>query len=218
MLRVVIVVDGSEVDRRIIELAGKLLAGREAEIALLHVVPLHLDEEQGGTRTVVLEGFYTAEACGSEVAPLAQQLHGGPGEAGENHRQVLRLVPRHLIHSADPFGTVEHCDIARKRHDSLALLAICHRRLLQCGIDPAMVTRDSAIGNPAAIIQEAARHLGADLVLAGSQAANQAWHIAEDQGWPPAMAQGPCPVLIVSATDQAVRGEGGARRGRPAHT
>ena len=77
MLRVLIALDGSAVDVRIVDLAGTLLAGREFEITLLHVVPVPPIDDQGQGSTVVLEGYLAAEACGAEVAPLVEQLHRG---------------------------------------------------------------------------------------------------------------------------------------------
>lgn len=203
MIRVLIVLDGSDVDARIVDLAATLLAGRALELTLLHVVPVPPSDDQGSASTAVLEGFVDAEACGDEVAPLVERLHASFDDAREDRGAAPRLVPRHLIHGDDLAGAIECCGIAQERHDSLALLAAHARRLRERGFEAAVIVRDSAIGDPATTIWETARHQGADLVIVGGHGLSRERHVVEDPGW---MAHAPCPVLVVPGRDDAAPG------------
>ncbi len=211
MRNVLIALDGSEVDTRIVDLAGTLLAGKELEIILLHVMPIPFGEDPGWGNTVVLEGFLAAEECGSEMAPLVEQLHARLGTVDQEHREKPRLAPRHLIHGDNQSSVIERCGIAQGRQASIALLATAAQSLRQHGLDAVRVTRDSAIGNPAEIIRETARHFGVDLVIVGSRDSSQAWQVAEDPG---RMAHAPCPVLVVPAPDNDLQGAGSRSAGR----
>lgn len=218
---VVIVVDGSAGDTRIVDLAGVLLAGKETEVTLLHVVPDHLVGEKGWDSAIVLEQYLAAETCGAVVAPLAQRLHAGfhHGHPGADDAQVQdharepeperepRLVPRHLIHRDDLAGLIAQCGVAQGREDSMALLAAMARRLEQRGIEGIHVTRDSAVGDPASVIVATAGHLHADLVVLAVHATRQP---ARGIDYPDGVwiaAQAPCPVLLVPVAGTAVPAE-----------
>lgn len=193
MFRVLIALDGSPADARVVELAGPLLAGRELELTLLHIAPVPRGDDQGQASIAVLEGFVDAEACDDEVGPLVEQFQARLGRQGGAGPHEPRLVPRHLLHRGDPQSVLEHCGIAQGRRDSLDLLHHADRLLQAGGIDAARILKDSAIGSPAAIVWETARHFGADLLLIGGHGLSQAWHPGDDP------AHMPCPVLAVLA-------------------
>ncbi|HZS88183.1 MAG TPA: universal stress protein [Chloroflexota bacterium] len=201
--KVLIVLDGSNADARIVRLAGALLAGKDAEITLLHVVPGLPVGDQGWDDTVVLEGYVAAERCGVTLAPLVERLHAGFVPTGQGQWSEPRLVPRHLIHRDDVTGLIEWCGLAQQRREALALLAAAAAHLRQHGIDAARVTRDSAIGTPAAIVRATSTHLGADLVIIGEDALSHGRRGADDAGWDRVTAPLPCPVVIVPIPDDA---------------
>lgn len=219
---VVLVVDGSGGDARVVDLAGDMLAGKEADITLLHVVPDHLVGEKGWDSAIVLEQYLAAETCGTVVAPLAQRLHAGfrhgqPGAADtlaldrarepEAEREP-RLVPRHLIYRDDLAGLIARCGVARGRQDSMALLATVARRLERRGIEGIRITRDSAVGDPASVILATAGHLHAGLIIVALHTHHRTHHQAPrgidypDGAW--LAAQAPCPVLLVPVAADAI--------------
>lgn len=214
MDKVMIVLDGSAVDVRLVELAGALLAGKNVEVTLLHVVPDLPHDDRGWDDAVVLEGYVAAEQCDVVVAPLIERLHAGFAPPRQSSWSEPRLVPRHLIHHDDARGVFERCGIAQQRRDSLDLLAASAERLRQCGIDMTRVTRDSALGNPAEIVRATITYLGVDLVIVGDYIASHGRHGADDSGWDRVMAEMPCPVLVVPVADDASPG-GESRAPRP---
>jgi len=89
----------------------------------------------------------------------------------------------------------------KQRRDSIELLAAYAQSLRRHGIDPAAVTKDSAIGNPAEVFRETARHFGADLVMVGGRDSRQTRQVVEDAGQ---AASAPYSVLVVPPVNQAV--------------
>lgn len=213
---VMIVLDGSVADARIVELAGALLAGKTVEVTLLHVVPERPLDHQGWDDAVVLEGYVAAERCDVVISPLIERLHAGFAPTGETLWSEPRVVPRHLIHHDDARGMIERCGVAQQRRDSLDILARAAERLQQRGIDVSRMTRDSAIGHPADIVRATAIHLGVDLVIVADTIARYGRHGAGDVVRGRLMADVPCPVLVVPVADGAGPGaESGADRRSP---
>lgn len=201
MLRVLIALHGSADAAPVPDLVGALLTGRDVEINLLHVVPIPSAEQAGHAEAAVLEGYLEAETCGATVGPLIEQLRLTHERMAPGDGLVTRLVPRHLIHHTDQSGVIERCGVAQQRHDSIALLAAYARHLRQHGIDMSRATRDSAVGDPAMIIRESARHFGADLVIVDGAGSPEA--AVTMNGWGQDLLRIPCPVLIVPAANDA---------------
>lgn len=68
MFKVLIALDGSQTAEQSLILAGKLLAGKDAEVTLLHVIPRHLIYGKGGP--VVSECYDPVEAQAGAQALL----------------------------------------------------------------------------------------------------------------------------------------------------
>jgi hypothetical protein len=198
MRSVLIALEGTPTDTRIIDLAGELLTGRDVPVRLLHVIPVTPATDLTWPVTVVLEGYLAAEDCGETVAPMVEQLHTG---LGCGHQGAPRLVPRHLVHHDDLFGVIERCGVAQQRQDSITCLGIYARQLECHGIDAARITRDSAIGTSAEVTWDTARQIGADLVIVGSRHAKRAWSAAGGARRTLAPEHVSFAVLIVPAVD-----------------
>lgn len=207
MDKVMIVLDGSAADARVVELAGNLLTGKDVEVTLLHVVPRFPLDDQGWDDAVVLEGYLAAERCDTVMAPLMERLHNGFAPARQSTWAEPRLVPRHLIQHADARDVIDRCSIAQQRRDSLDLLAASAERLRQRGIDVSRITRDSAIGNPADIVRATATYLGVDLVILSDVIAGFHRRSPDDSGWERIIADVPCPVLVVPTAHHATSSE-----------
>lgn len=206
MDKVLIVLDGSAADARVVELAGNLLTGKDVEVTLLHVVPHGPLNNQGWDDAVVLEGYLAAERCDSVMAPLMERLHKGFAPARRSAWPEPRLVPRHLIQHANTRDEIDRCSIAQQRRNSLDLLAASAERLRQRGIDVSRITRDSAIGNPADIVRATATYLGVDLVIVSDVIAGFQRRGPDDSGRDRILADVPCPVLVVPAAHHASSG------------
>src|SRR5579871_5008822 len=82
MLKVLIALDGSDIADQTLDLATELLAGRQSETTVLHVIPRHLVYGKGGP--VVLETYDPqeerahTEALLSEAAERLQRAGVGP--------------------------------------------------------------------------------------------------------------------------------------------
>lgn len=68
MFKALIALDGSQTAEQAVDLAGKLLAGKDADVTLLQVIPRHLIYGKGGP--VVCECYDPAEAQAGAQALL----------------------------------------------------------------------------------------------------------------------------------------------------
>lgn len=198
MHTVLIVLEGTATDDRIIDLAGLLLADRDLEIVLLHAIAVPPATSSAWPTTIVIEGYVSGEACGAVVAPLRKRLQAG---LRCSCHEVPRLVPRHLILRGGLPGVAERCGLAQQRRDSIARLGTYARRLERHGIDGARITRDSAIGTVTEIIGDAAGHYRADLVVVGSRDAGSMRHIVGEAYPAPTPHSPGYAVLVVPSVD-----------------
>lgn len=116
MLKVLVALDGSPAAAQALELAAELLAGKEAEATLFHVMPRHLIYGKGGP--VVAECYDPAEERASAVALLTGAAERLSGESSA-------LTIKKEIEVGDPADLI----LAAAARDDMDLIVLGSRGL-----------------------------------------------------------------------------------------